>query len=186
MLSSCAEKPQYPPNCQCTLPPHTCRPKFMFPFLVPQAFDDDAPNTPNSLVIYSISFADTTPSTLLFTIDSSNGQISSSALNYEAVPSHMYSLLVYVTDSGTQNNPPNTCSVIVNIRVSDIALSVWACAALCSIASACYVACNIILEFKVCAPHVRTPNSFSLSSDTASFNYSCLYHWRTLILSDCA
>ena len=96
-------------------------PNNLFPFLVAQAFDDDAPNTPNSLIVFSIGFSDTTPSNLLFTIDPANGEISSAALDYEAVPSHIYSLIVYVTDSGT-SPLSSMCSLTVIMRVSNMSL----------------------------------------------------------------
>lgn len=79
--------------------------------------DGDPPNTDNSRLTFTITFADTTPSTSLFTIGATSGQVSASPLDYEAVPSHMHGLTVTVRDAGS---PPlsTTCSLTVNIRVS--------------------------------------------------------------------
>ncbi len=83
-----------------------------------QATDADPPGD-NSLLSYGITFSDGTSSAALFTIDSSDGQISASALNYEAVASHMYGLTVTVSDAGTPALS-TTCSLTVMIRVSRI------------------------------------------------------------------
>lgn len=82
-----------------------------------QAFDDDPPNTANSRLTYSLTFADGTSSTSLFSIESNTGQISANALDYEAIPTHIYLLTVTVSDAGSPMAFSSTCSVRVNIRV---------------------------------------------------------------------
>lgn len=83
-----------------------------------QGVDNDPPNTANSALSYSVAFSNGTASSPLFTIDSSSGQINaSSALNYEAVPSHMYTLTITVRDAGAPSLS-GTCTVGVTIRVS--------------------------------------------------------------------
>lgn len=84
------------------------------PSLHIQAFDDD----PNTVISYSITFSDTTPSSPLFTIGSSSGQISASSLDYEAITSHTYRLTVIASDAGTPILSAS-CAVTVNIRVSN-------------------------------------------------------------------
>lgn len=84
----------------------------MLPF---QAVDGDPAGTPGSTLSYSISFVNGDPSSPLFTIDASTGQVSAGALDYETVATHMYGLTVTVTDGGMLSVD---CSVTVNIRVS--------------------------------------------------------------------
>lgn len=76
-----------------------------------QGVDGDPPNTANSRLSFSLT------SSPLFTINATSGQISASALDYEAVASHMYGLTVTVSDAGTSALSA-TCTVTVNIRVS--------------------------------------------------------------------
>ncbi len=89
----------------------------MHTFLL-QASDGDPPNTANSRLTYSLTFANGTSSAPLFSIVSNTGQISASALDYEAVPTHIYRLTVTVSDAGSPLALSSTCAVTVNIRVS--------------------------------------------------------------------
>lgn len=82
--------------------------------------DGDPPNTDNSRLTYGITFADGTSSLSLFTINPTSGQITANPLNYEAVASHMYGLTVTVRDEGSPSVLSTTCSVTVNIRVSNL------------------------------------------------------------------